>query len=333
MPKKIVFALFLFLPVAAGALAEFANHASLQALASLDIAETNTLLLQTVAEHDPGYALGLLKKLMLVNPKIAEECHPLVHEIGHAAYKKYNDFGKAISYHNEICISGYMHGVIEAAFVDAKSAFEAAKSFCAPYPPGKFLSWNCYHGIGHALMYYTGNNAPRSLSLCDAYAGPFARTSCVNGVFMENFNADTVLHPSEFLDSTDPTRLCRTLNESKQADCYLYAAQYYLRNSGQDFQKSFAWCGSVPPPFIQSCIAGIGGEAMKMHIDHPSYVEEICDKTDTKEHQSFCIDGMIGLYLYHTGSLSDTKKLCESLLTANQETCRSAVRNRESLFE
>jgi hypothetical protein len=29
------------------------------------------------------------------------------------------------------------------------------QTMCDQYPVGSFLSWECYHGIGHGVMFYT----------------------------------------------------------------------------------------------------------------------------------------------------------------------------------
>jgi ABC-type glycerol-3-phosphate transport system permease component len=48
------------------------------------------------------------------NPSFARDCHPLLHDLGHAAYSYYGGYAQAIKYQNEICDSGYTHGVLES---------------------------------------------------------------------------------------------------------------------------------------------------------------------------------------------------------------------------
>ena len=59
-------------------------------------------------------------------------------------------------------------------------------------------------------MFYTANDLPRSLEMCDAFDNAFARTTCSNGVFMENFSADQKLHVSEYLKESDPLYPCQS---------------------------------------------------------------------------------------------------------------------------
>ncbi len=37
------------------------------------------------------------------------------------------------------------------------------ENVCKEHKLGSFLSWECYHGVGHALMYYRANDLSRSL--------------------------------------------------------------------------------------------------------------------------------------------------------------------------
>ncbi len=84
----------------------------------------------------------------------------MVREIGHAAYEKYDDFGKAMKYQDELCSSGYVHGVIEERFAQSGDILTDMKTMCADYRAGGYLQWQCYHGIGHGVMYYTSNDLP-----------------------------------------------------------------------------------------------------------------------------------------------------------------------------
>src|SRR5581483_12078457 len=48
------------------------------------------------------------------SPSFAKDCHPLLHELGHAAYTYYGGYAQAMQHNNEICDSGYTHGVLES---------------------------------------------------------------------------------------------------------------------------------------------------------------------------------------------------------------------------
>src|SRR5258708_35960583 len=71
-------------------------------------------------------AMNQLKKL-LANNTIANECHGITHIIGNNAYLKYKDINKALTYYDEMCGSGYIHGIIEQRFADIKNDAEVYK--------------------------------------------------------------------------------------------------------------------------------------------------------------------------------------------------------------
>jgi hypothetical protein len=86
-----------------------------------------------------------------------------------------------MEFQSDICGSGYIHGVIEEHFAHVKDVNTEMFKVCATQE-GK-----CFHGVGHGFMYYTYNDLPQSLQLCDKYTDSFARINCYDGVFMENF--------------------------------------------------------------------------------------------------------------------------------------------------
>ena len=145
---------------------------------------------------------------METDEALLRSCHPLVHDIGHAAYEKYGDVAEAMKYQNEVCNSGYLHGIIERRFEESDDILADVNSMCDPYRRGSYLGWQCYHGLGHGVMFYTSNDLPRSLEMCDALERDFDRSNCANGVFMENFSADQKLHVSDYLKESDPFYPC-----------------------------------------------------------------------------------------------------------------------------
>lgn len=288
-------------------------------------------LLDIAKTQDPKRALLGLREMIHTDPALLRSCHPLVHEIGRIAYEKYGDFGHAMTYRDEVCNSGYLHGVIEAYFSSSADVFAAMQAVCTPYPLGKFLSWECYHGTGHGVMYYTSNDLPRSLALCERHGRPFARTACANGVFMENFSTDQKLHPSRFLNAHNPLYPCADQAPRHKGDCYLYAPTYYLRLHPDDYVGALAWCLTAESSFQAACAQGVGNQTMKEHIDDPSFVMNVCLR-GTPEQITPCIDGMIGLYINHHASLEPARRACAQFDSPYQKTCFRAVEAHAALF-
>jgi hypothetical protein len=284
-------------------------------------------LLAVIDAQDPKIALAKVRALMKQDAVVARYCHQLVHEIGRHAYAKYGDFGKAIGYHDEVCNSGYLHGIIEGRFsTRSEDPFDAMRTVCQPYPLRTFLGWQCYHGVGHGLMFYTANDLPRALAICDSYQRASAREACWNGVFMENFNTEQKRHPSRFLRAADPSYPCQEQVARHKEHCYRYAPTYFLALHDHDYLAALHWCLTIERDFREVCAKGVGGEMMKEHISAPKRVEGACASGPAALATS-CIQGMIDLYVAHHGAVEPAALLCDELEPSNWTACRTRVRD------
>ncbi len=308
-----------------------ASSTAIVELSQAEYTKAKTELLALESAENPRFALTTLRERMQTNNMLLRSCHALTHEIGRAAYVKYQDFGTAMQYQDEICNSGYLHGIIEAYFSEHGDIEHAMQSVCALYAPGKYLSWECYHGVGHGLMYYTKNDLPKSLALCSNYTDSFARSSCVNGIFMENFNTDQKLHPSTYLKESDPFYPCNEQATINKSDCYLYAPTYFLSLHQNQYQAALVWCESAESVYRGTCTQGVGSQAMKENILTPKVVESICMSNSVMQMQP-CIMGMVGLYILHSGSLTPAQALCGELAPINRESCALSIASAASLF-
>ncbi len=287
--------------------------------------------LALVRDEDPTIALEQLRYEIGANDALARSCHNLVHEVGRAAYEKYEDFGEAMKYQDELCNSGYLHGVIEARFSESEDVFADMRTMCGQYPPKSYLSWQCYHGLGHGVMYYTANDLPRSLTMCDAFDNSFAQTICSNGIFMENFSADQKLHLSEYLKESDPLYPCPEQEKEHKADCYLYAPTYFLSLNQEDYTGALELCNGAEEPFQRACARGVGTQTMKENINDPKLVESVCESGNLEQVEP-CIAGLADLYTNHHGSPEPTRELCGRLEDSNRQACYGSVESMSSLF-
>jgi hypothetical protein len=288
-------------------------------------------LLELMVKENPRSALAMLREMIKTDNALLRSCHAMVHDIGHEAYEIYGSFGEAVKYQDEICNSGYIHGVIESHFLASVDVFSAMKAVCSPYPLEKYMSWECYHGVGHGLMYYTENDLPRSLDLCRGLESEFAINTCINGVFMENFNADQKLHVSVFLDENDPLFPCPEQDSIYKHDCYLYAPTYFLSLNKNNYTGALALCESAEKGYVDTCARGVGSQAMKENINNPKLVEDVCMKGKPSQ-VAPCIAGMVGLFINHYGSLTPAVELCKTLRYPNRQVCSSSVQSTAYLF-
>ncbi len=289
-------------------------------------------LIVIVNNQDPRVALGELQHRMDTDRFVFKNCHTMAHSIGRAAYKKYKDFNVALQYQNTTCSNGYLHGVIEARFASLSNTQEVItelKSICSKYTHAD----RCWHGTGHGLMFFTSNDLPKALSICNTYAATRAQRRCYEGVFMENFLADLDAgHPSDYLNSKNPFTSCQSQASRYKAVCYFYVPIYYLSLHNNDYEATIKWCDNAEKAYTDSCTRGVGSLAMKYNIDDPKYVERICMQSNPDDIPS-CIDGMVSYYFTFTGSLSKTAALCSQLEPASFKACNAAVKRDIALFQ
>lgn len=293
--------------------------------------QTDKTLTNIVEEKDPRAALQQLTNLMNIDPKIYNSCHGLAHDIGHAAYKKYHDLVQAFGYQDDVCGSGYIHGVIEQYFGNTKDITTALYSICTEYA-GQIGEGNCYHGVGHGIMFYTGNNLPQSTYFCDMYKDTLARSRCSEGVFMENFNSAIRFHPSNYLKPTNPMYPCPEQPDFHKSACYFYAPDYYLTIHPHDYAGAVNWCQTAEPGYILTCINGVGSRTMKQNIGSPKFAESICMQAKTQQQINTCIDGMVSYYLVQYNSQQKARDMCSHLQAMHQSACYSGVRQRDASF-
>ncbi len=303
---------------------------AVEALTSEEYREIKADLLSHLETHNPHEVLTYLASRADQDPKISRACHELTHEVGHAAFEKLQDVGKALEYMDEFCNSGYVHGIIEEYFEKTPDINTILETMCSAYKDGTFRAWQCYHGIGHGLMYYTSNDLPTSINHCKKLPTSFQQQTCINGIYMENFNTSMTAHPSEYLPQDDSFYPCSPQGESPEY-CYLYAPTYYLNNKTHSYTDALNWCLYAPGEFKYICGAGVGYEVIKQNMLDPKKAEAACE-SGPHELQDFCIRGMVGSYIFYTGNTTDVQSLCPTLNQINKKSCITAINENSYLF-
>lgn len=282
-------------------------------------------------KNDPLVVLASLREDIKKDSRLAHSCHVIVHELGHAAYETYGSFSDAMRYQDELCNSGYLHGIIESVFSETKDLTTTISTICTASTTSKYKRYQCYHGVGHGVMFFTENDLPASLKLCESYNDIFAVSSCVNGVFMENFNVDQGAHISKYIDEHNPMYPCTVQAIAYKADCYLYPAVYYLYIHKNDYKGALKACESAEAPYRLTCATGVGSQAIKDNINNPRVAERLCMSNRLYQIQP-CITGMSMLYVNHFGSTTPAVAMCQELLFFNKGTCLRAVEAQRELF-
>ena len=291
----------------------------------------NYLVAETKAEN-PGVALADLDRITRKDPEVDRFCHPVAHEIGHAALDKYKgDFQKAVSYQNDVCGSGYLHGVVEDELSESPDPATAVTTLCAR--GGQTAS--CIHGIGHGAMFVADLDVKGAEKLCDRFPQTYQVVACSEGVFMQLFEPDETdpaalaKLPAKQL-AADPLYPCPDQPGIFQSACYFYAPSYYLQRADYAkhpgaFVQALAWCLKAPSAAgREDCTRGTGSRLMKYNIDRPAWTAAQCEKAAAWQRPD-CVSGMVSYWDVNYHDSSARSKLCPQLSGAARRSCDSAT--------
>lgn len=307
------------------------NHQPVMPLEHGRFTEIETTLTGIVKDQSPTESINYLRELTAKDASIARDCHPLSHMIGKAAYTEYRDFAVASSYQDAFCNSGYLHGVIQAYFLDSDDISESILTACSGVGE-PFERWQCYHGVGHGVMYATGNSLDTSISWCETIDSNDAIDSCINGVFMEQFI--TVDHSGQLSTkekNTDIT-LCATQPSDYKNPCYIYAPSAYLEKNPNDYLGAFHYCEQAGEDMIAYCITGLGGQIMKDNIHNPEAVSDFCNLAKSDEIEAICISGSVSILVNHFASTETTLPYCDTTFKSYKNLCRSVIEEKKQEY-
>lgn len=279
---------------------------------------TLTSLLKTKGSQA---AFAYTEQEIQTNPSFAKSCHPLMHELGHAAYTYYGGYAQAMQHSNDVCDSGYIHGVLESYFGSGIDIQQALQTACDT-TTSVFNQWQCYHGLGHGVMLVSLENIPRSLSLCNTLPNTFAKNACINGVYMQHF---VVTSDNGYIPKTNPTSLqdCSSQPAPNKGTCYDYAPSAYLTIYSGQYMSAKQWCSGTKG-YVAACYEGIGSQAMKDNITNVNAVKLICTSQDSLFANN-CISGAVGMDIYFLGSVSKAESLCRNQFKTYQKVCEGTI--------
>ncbi len=285
-----------------------------------------------VLEKDPKEAISLLKEKSKIDYKTFSICHDILHEIGHTAYKKYKNLGESLIFLDDFCNSGYGHGLFEEYFSHTKNPLENFSNICENSFKRKFDKWQCYHGIGHGLMYFTGGDLDESLNLCiNSFANKTYKNYCTNGVYMEIFNTQILAKEINFIDKNNPSKICEGRSIDKNS-CYLYLPTYYNQILKIKFSDIFDECKNVDSNYVNICIFGISSEALKRNMNNINDVFTLCKNSLNFFQTQSCVRGMVSMYVNQNASIEKGEELCNSLPFLYKFQCKNYLKDLKYLF-
>lgn len=289
-----------------------------------------TKLADIVKTDGLGKALEYAEGRLASDTAFAKDCHPLMHTLGHAAYKLFGSFAGAQHERGELCNSGYIHGLIEAGFISQDDPNQAMLQTCPAGQSTSFNQWQCFHGLGHGAMYVSNRDAAASLRLCGLLETDFAKDSCNNGVFMELFNlVDHTGHTNSSRIAHTDYSICDTQPERTKSDCYFYAPTTYISLHPGDYDGAAKKCGEVES-YGQSCYLGVGSQIMKDNITEPWIAASFCG---TLAPARTCARGAISLYINHHASSQAAEPLCFGEFREFVTVCQDVIDEKHQLYD
>lgn len=263
-------------------------------------------------------------------PELIAICHEATHYLGREEYFRRRSLKDVFPSCNHSCLGGCFHGAVEGYFIeknllqydaeDPRIVSEIPK-ICgkeSDHPrPQEFTE--CFHGLGHAVMFMTENDLLRSLKLCDQLQTQDERELCYTGAFMANSDgAKSEDHPSKYFKTDDPMYPCTILEKKYLNICYTYAI---LQPFQSDLEKTIKLCLQAPNEYKKSCFRTMGGDRVYNTPDEQIMKNE-CDLISEAEFREGCYEGTVGSLVVRYGLDSDKPFIyCSFLESQYKDSC------------
>ena len=285
-----------------------------------------------VGREGVGEAFVDLKARYPTDPRVQALCHAITHHIGQAAFRKYADISAAFLHGDNVCGSGYYHGVLEglASRMGREKLLSNLDSICAGMPGKERYSldyYNCVHGLGHGIMAITGDELFDALHHCDKLTGSVEQTTCDNGVFMENLIVDGEHggNFSRYLKPAEPLYPCTVVERKYKPACLEIQTSYALGAVRGDVAKVFALCADLEMSFRSTCYQSIGRDAATISLNRVPGTVATCNLGIDYEQRSNCITGAVLDFVYYYHGSAQALELCAALDQDLRRVCRSTV--------
>jgi hypothetical protein len=240
-------------------------------------------------------ANGVIAVLNEVSPS----CHDEAHDFGKVIYATTQDMAASLQTCEDVCESGCMHGVLMEAFaiegqdhVDSEDIATRVEELCENPKnlTDLYLTGDCYHGAGHALMYLADYDIEAAITSCDAMSSYAAKYYCATGAYMEYNNVkgkeNVLKHKPVFYP-------CDT--SPYPAACFRYkmvsvVSQTYIQK--KPFTDLVKVCSALDGKYQLGCFHGIGNANMPFVAKDQVDIARVC-RFGSKEDQQACIDGVM----------------------------------------
>jgi hypothetical protein len=255
---------------------------------------------EALQKHTTLEVLEQVQRFEAQDADLRRDCHPIVHAIGRETYRLKGNIHDAFSACNQTCHSGCYHGSVER-FLRGDELYsqtgrhptlaelkEKAATACSADAPNR-LRFQCLHGLGHALMFFSRYQLRPSLEACDSLPDWWSQNSCYGGVFMENaFNATP---EKRDLSPTDFHYPCNAVAPKYRRECYLMQTSRMVEMglSGARLVEECAKAGE----HAVSCSLSIGRDLSNdVRVGKTRAVAQECENASA-DYRIACMRGVI----------------------------------------
>jgi hypothetical protein len=287
------------------------------------------LFREALKDHTTTEALQRIQRFEAQDPELRRDCHPVVHAIGRETFRLKGNIHDAFSACDQTCHSGCYHGSVER-FLRGDDVYsqtdkhpsqaelkQKAAAACDPNTPIR-LRFQCLHGLGHALMFFSRYDLDQSLGACDALPDDWSRNSCYGGVFMENVSNAT--NEKKNFSATDYHVPCNRVDAKYRRECYMMQTSRMTEmglSTGRLFEEC-AQAGEYRGPCAQSIGRDLSNEA---RVDQPWSAAQKCELTQGDSRRA-CVRGVVYALVDNTWDGHYAMPFCTGFSeAADQENC------------
>ena len=228
-------------------------------------------------------------------PEFFDRCHETAHYLGQEAFYRLGSIPAVYAQASRACLGGTYHGAVEGYLISKRIKADNYDAVRKEIPnicgdPAQYRVHQeyteCAHGLGHATMYFTENDLPKALALCDAGKNFEEREICYTGAFMANWDSvGSTDHPTQYAKADDPLYPCYILDERYQRQCYTYGV---LTTSQNSVERSAELCRQIPERFRTECFATIGRDRTMVTAD-PAELRRQCGLIPERDYRLVCL--------------------------------------------
>ena len=258
------------------------------------------LFREALKNHSTLDALQLVQNYEAEDAEFRRDCHPIVHAIGRETYRIKGTIHDSFSACDQTCHSGCYHGSVER-FLRGENIYtevgrhpsaaelkQKAAIACDPKIALRFR-FQCLHGLGHALLYFSRYQLKPSLEACDVLPEAWSRSSCYGGVFMENVSNATP--ETRDLSPTDYHYPCNKLDAKYREGCYVMQTSR-MTEMGLDTAQIFRECEKAGE-YRESCTVSVGRDLSNfVRAGQSRATAQKCELV-TDESRLACMSGVI----------------------------------------